>query len=69
MAMHPAKYRRERGSRYRRSNLAADSEEQLGRPGSAGLPSASSLIFWLGRDHVHRGYIRFLRELQTKSGV
>ena len=43
----------EGGSRLRRVDGATDSEEQLGRPGSAGLPSPSSLIFSFGHDCVH----------------
>lgn len=41
------------GSKHRRVDVATGSEEQLGRPRSAGLSSASSLIFWLGHDCVH----------------
>ena len=44
----------EDSSRYRRIDVATLSEEQLGRPGSAGLPSVSSLIFWRRHNCVHR---------------
>ena len=46
-----AKRDREGGSRCRRDDVAIDSEEQLGRTGSAGLSSASSLI-WCRPEYV-----------------
>lgn len=56
-----AKRGRERGSKYRGTDIAVGSEEQLGRPGFVGLPSASGLMFWLGYDRVHRDFCMAIR--------
>ena len=58
-----AERRRESGSKYRGADIAASSEEQLGRPGFAGLPSAHSLMFWLGYDRVHRAFCMAIHRL------
>lgn len=58
-----AKRRCEGGSKHGRVDFATGSEEQLGREGSAGLPSASSVIFRLGHDWV------LLREPEEGPGV
>lgn len=68
LILRPAKCGSEGGSKHRRIDAATDSEKQLGRPGSAGLPSASSLIFWLGHDGIHR-YVDFLREPKKEPQV
>ena len=45
LALRLAKRGCESGSKHGRFDVATDAEEQLGRPRSAGLPSASSLNF------------------------
>lgn len=56
-----AKRGRERGPKYRGTDIAVDSEEQLGWPGFVGLPSASGLMLWLGYDRVHRAFCMAMR--------